>query len=263
MKTIERRFDSIYEFIKFITNIPINKVFKNVILYSKENNEYFTGTKSFNEALDLLKNGWDEMAKKVEKLAQLKLKDIGVKNQIKTYYDVVGFQPSVPRYLQGIPTNMVNKKNVKQKVKVLTLLKNIEYPGNTSIEDIINNSIKAFQIIRALEAKGIRINLEVFSYVKVRDYSEEVIVRVKIKDANERLNISKMVFPLIHPSMLRRIMFRELEVEPEINSYGWRDGYGIPITKPEEVQKKLKSNEYCLPSFINDVDEVIKMLENN
>ena len=84
-------------------------------------------------------------------------------------------------------------------------------------------------------------------------------IKVRIKSANERLNINKLSFPLVHPSMLRRLFFRFVEVHPGVPRSFVR-GYGMPL-QPEDY-RSIYSDEILLTQFINkDVDK-IKSLED-
>ena len=89
-----------YEYINKETYMELSK---NINRYS------FTGVYDYNEAINLLKYGDDSLFKEI---ATKLPKDIqtNTKKYYKNTYDVFGFQASVPRYLQGIPTNMINRK---------------------------------------------------------------------------------------------------------------------------------------------------------
>jgi hypothetical protein len=249
-------FKSIHEFEEFINKTPLNSIFRWKPLASTQNGGGWAGTKDFPEALDLLKNGWSDMSKKLEQKLKIAAKEIGPKKVNKMSYDVAGFQASVPRYLQGIPTNMVNKKTIVQKQKVITLVKNVGYNAMVSAEEIIESSIKAFQIVKAIEEKGVRVNLDICWSSETS--SERVFYRVRLKSAAERLNISKMAFPMVNPGMLRRLFFRMLEVDPQLTSKSFTGGYGKSLTHTDDIQPMLKASEYCLPSFIHDINQIIE-----
>ena len=241
-----REFDSLNEFESYITNTPLNDTFRWQKLSSTNGSYSFTQTQSYEEATKLLKDGWSSMAQDLTN----KLKVI--KNQVvnehvqKILYDVVGFQASVPRYLQGIPTSMVNKKLVPVKQKVITLDKDISYNASIKTEQIIEASVQTLQLIKKIEAQGIRVNLNLIWGVAAGDTKE--VAKVRLKSANERLNISKLSFPLVHPSMLRRLCFRYLEVAPTVTkSYTW--GYGAPLDGSQ--LKTYCKDEYVLPRLFD------------
>lgn len=233
---------------------------------SVQNDYSFTKTNTFEEAVELYKNGWEEIAQKLVEKIDIPQINSSVKTRMN--YNVVGFQASVPRYLQGIPTSMIDKKNVIQKQKVITVVKHIGYLSSVSTDTIIENSIKALKIIQALEQKGYRVNLDVISpaneikykqnfYTKnTETYREAIVVRIRVKEANERLNISKVAFPLVHPSMLRRIIFRIREIETEKKA-DWL-GMGSSIYDREEVKNFLEKGELYLHNFIDDINKEVE-----
>ena len=256
---IRENFKNIHQLIEYIKNNPRNPVFANErFLASSEVDSYrtnFTKTKTFDEALHLLQYGWHEKAKELEN--RLKAKKINATNKSqKSIYDVVGHQASVPRYLQGIPTNMVNKKTIIKKQPVITIVKNIGYNSNVDSETIMEQSVKALQIIQTIENSGTRVNLDLIKYTS--GIKQNMVTRIRIKNAGERLNISKMAFPLIHPSMLRRIMFAHVETCRELRDNSYSGGYGRSMNTHEELKSVVKNNEYVIPGFIENVDDTIK-----
>lgn len=254
------QYDSLKEFYDYICNTPINEAFRWNNHASVSGSKYFTKTENFEEAVELFKNGWSDMA---SNLVQ-KLKVIENKEQVtmkpKNTLSVCGYQAIVPLYLNGVPNNMVNKKMVPVKQKVITINKSIDYNAGTSADDIVDESIKALQIVKKLENQGLRVNLNIV--IGSTRHSSGFFVKVRIKSASEKLNVSKLAFPLVHPSMLRRLFFRWMEVYPNITKQ-YVGNYGSAST-PDQMRNAFKG-EYLLPSFINkDVNKInsIDDLEN-
>jgi hypothetical protein len=251
---------NITEFYKFITKQTENNVFKNTILSSIEGSYEFTKTISLNEALDLFIHGDKELTQQLTNKLQ---NNINInKNTVKQNYDIIGYQISVPRYLQGIPTNMINNKIIQKQTKIITLYKSISYPGVFTANKIIENSLKALQIVQQLEIQGYRINLNIL--VGTQTDKQNVIAIVRIKSANERMAISKMAFCLAHPSMLRRLYFRYIETSPIIIDEGFRTGYGkvideIILNNILKLYNKTTKTIY-LPKTIENIEDFIKNL---
>lgn len=239
-------FKSIEEFYNYLCNTPFNNAFKNSIKGSADNDFEFRGTHSFEEAVELLHNGWADMSKQLEKSLLAQKISVGDGFKTKSSYDVVGFQACVPRYLQGIPTSMINQKRVINKQRTITINKSINYSGTIQTSQIIEESIKVLKVIKKIEAQGIKVNLNV-----ILGTSENINVycKVRIKNANERLNVSKLAFCLVHPSMLRRIFFRFIEVYPHITKQ-FVVGYGRPVGNARMLEKC--EGEYLFPAFIFD-----------
>lgn len=258
-------FDSIYDFVEYITKTKFNRFFEDEYKQqSKTGSKKFTGTESYDEAMDLLKNGWDDMAKTLQQRLVVKEKQVVYGAKQKPTYDIAGYQACVPRYLQGIPTNMVNKKSVPIKQKVITINKSISYNWTIKTEQIIEESVKAMQIVKKLEAQGLKVNLNVFFGAYTSDRRTLIIAKVKVKNANERLNVSKLAFPLVNPSMLRRLFFKFVEVYNK-TPRDFVGNYGYPI-KDYEVKNEMKEfdsnfTEYVFPAFVNKKVESIEDMD--
>ena len=253
-------YSNLSDFYKYIYDTPFNEAFRWAKHGSVEYSHRFTQTKNFEEATELFKNGWSDMSQKLTQKLKVKENETAIMTKRRNIYDVVGYQCSVPRYLQGVPTSMVRTVNTPIKQKVITLVKAIAYSSYVTIDEIVEESTKALQIVKKLEAQGYKINLDICMGAKEE---KKFMVRVRIKSASERLNVSKLAFPLVHPSMLRRLMFRWIEVHPTVTK-DFVDGYGSPAVA-YDYRSVLKPNEYLLPNFVRkDVSKIsnIDDLEN-
>ena len=252
-------FQNINEFVKYLRTQPINGAFRKFSTLPSEqvgtSMTKFSNTETYKEAEDLLLNGWNEYTEEVKN--QIKNPTVNMQEIKKiSMYDVLGFQCSVPRYIQGIPTSMINRKNVVVKQKIVDVTKLISYGYKTSTQTIIKESIKAIRIIQCLESQGFRVNLNI-AFGSVAKSGRGFICKVKIKSCNERLNISKLMFPLIHPAMLRRIYLKWVEVFPEtLCSMTKNYGYTMPTYKFSQVLK----NSHLLPPMISG-EGMVKNLE--
>lgn len=248
-------YDSLKEFYDYLCVTPFNEAFRWAGHSSVTGSKHWTKTESFDEAVQLFKNGWSDMASNlVQKLKVIESKTeptMKPRNKL----DVCGYQAVVPLYLQGVPNNMINKKMVPIKQKVITLNKSIDYHGGVSADRIVDESIKALQIVKKLEAQGYRCNLNIVLGSSAGWKSTKgFFVKVRIKSASEKLNVSKLAFPLVHPSMLRRLFFRFIEVYPTVTK-DFVSGYGKPATS-DELRGVFKG-EYLLPQFIiKDVNTI-------
>lgn len=233
-KIYMEEYNSISEFVQTINSRKQNPNMTSK--YSETATYRFSGTNDYNEAENLLLHGWTEESEKLNEMLKLKsLKEKSVKNT----YDVTGFQCSVPRYLQGIPTSMINHKVVTKKQKIITITKNISYSTSVSKENIEKESIKVLQLVNNLEKQGYRVILNVIMICE--RYNIVLCNKVRIKNASERLNLSKVSFPMVHSSYLRRILFRWME-RFEYATRPFNDTYGTPV-KCEEFNNIIKNNK--------------------
>ena len=261
-KTEVVEYDNLNEFYEYLVKTPFNKAFCWAKHYSVDNTLSFTKTNNFNEAVDLFKHGWSDMSKTLMQRLKVIEDKTETLTKPKNVLGVSGYQAIVPLYLQGVPNNMVTKKMIPVKKKVITLNKSIDYNCGTDADKIIEESVKAMQIVKKLESQGYRCNLNIVLGTFDNDSLKKFVVKVRIKSANEKLNASKLAFPLAHPSMLRRLFFRFIEVYPSITK-DFVENYGTPA-KSSELRSILK-DEYLLPNFIKkDVNKIktIDDLEN-
>ena len=258
-KTEVIEFDSLQEFYNYICDTPFNEAFRWTKHSSVDGSKLWTKTESFEEAVSLFKNGWSDMASKlVQKLKVIESKTEPAMKPRNTL-SVCGYQAVVPLYLQGVPNNMINKKMVPVKQKVITLNKSLDYNSGTSSDKIVEESIKAMQIVKKLEAQGFRCNLNICLGTSAGYPEKQFIIKVRIKSANEKLNVSKLAFPLVHPSMLRRLFLRFIEVYPNVTK-SFVSGYGRPASS-SELRNTFKG-EYLLPNFIKKDINTIKGIDD-
>lgn len=251
-------FESLNEFYDYVCKTPLNETFRwrSNLSSSKKEHGWKTGwymSKSFDEASELFKNGWNAGAEELTKRLNAVKSKAEVDKAFKNVLDVCGYQAIVPLYLQGVPNSMVNKRLVPVKQKVITINKMLSASSCVKAETMKQESIKCFQIIKKIEQSGIRVNLNLLIS------TGHVCAKIRLKSAGERLNVSKLAFPLVHPSMFRRLYFRFIETYPTIpQSYAY--GYG---TVPDESKFKAVcgENEIMLPTLLGgNKEEEIKKL---
>lgn len=257
-------FSSINELYQYITTTPDNKVFYNRVGKASDLSTTkwcsLCTTDSFEEAVHLMKTGWYVGTSLIAQNIDLTKDKLQKRVVSKNVYDVQGYQPVVPLYLNCIPTNMVDRKQNVIKQKVLNIDKYICYSYRVKSDTIIENCSKAVSIIDKLEHIGYRCNINVvatFQAPKTRHY---YIIKVMVKSASERLNLHKMSFPLANPSMLRRLITKFLEVYPNMER-SMVKAYGYPCDYKYDTDKST----IILPSFISkslDKINTIKDLYN-
>lgn len=255
-QTWKVEFDSMNEFYKYICDTPFNEAFRWERHSSVDGSYSFTKTHNYEEAVDLFHNGWDDMAKKLtDKLKVIDQKTAMI-SKPRTVKSVAGYQAIVPRYLQGNPKSMVAKQMQPVKQKVVNITKSIAYSAGASTDEIIEESIKTLQIVKRLEAAGYRVNLNIGWGVSK---DRAIFLKVRIKSANERLNVSKTAFALCHPSMLRRLCFRFEEVYPNYTK-NFVYGYGMPCEAKR--MRKVFDKDIVLPAFIEFSPDKVQTLDD-
>lgn len=238
-------FSNISEFYNFLLKTPRRRGAGNSS--EKKGDSFWKGTETLEQAYDLLLGGDEKLYRKFQEQKDLSVdKMLGnVINKNKTRNDVVGFQPNVPNYLLGLPNDMINQVPKKISQKILNIVLCMSVSAGVSADILQSIGMKYMQVIDLLEKSGYRVNLYIAHAGEER--GEKDICLVRIKTDREPFNIKKCVFPIAHPSMFRRIMFRWIECcDVDIELTGGWGGYGRPIQNKEYIQevveKNLKSN---------------------
>ena len=141
--------------------------------------------------------------------------------------------------------------------KIFTRYSNKYYKSESSQKETIEEeSVKVLQLVNSLEKQGYRVILNVTLISESK--KEDIILcnKVRIKNASERLNLSKVSFPMVHSSYLRRIMFRWIETF-EYTTKQFDNNYGAPV-KCEDFNNIIKNNkndnEYFAEALYSDKD---------
>lgn len=209
---VNERYNNIADFQKSLERKRIGKMYD-------ESNEYtfsedFCGTKTQKEANKLLINGDTFTAKIIEGCDKNKRFN-RTANTIKQ--DFCGFIPNVGAVVSGSPLNMYNVKRTTYKsTKVLNLVYFVGADFRTPAKTLAAAGSKLLNVVNTLEAQGYRVNLFISYHCSPRikrtwDKSKILVLSIKIKDSGKHLNVTKIAYPVAHPSFLRRHCFKWLD----------------------------------------------------
>ncbi len=235
-----KKFNNLDHFLEEVIDCNgINPIFSSKS--STNGDKSFTGTDSYEEAWNLCRFTMNQgFSQFYQKFQSLKYK-MSFEEKKEDVYSVVGYVPNVPRYLLGIPTNMRSYRNL-QANETISIYMNMAYSCYQTHSQIENRGVLVLNLISFLENKGYHINL--FTYDFSECENEKILMIVPIKTKDEKLNIKKAYFPLVHPSFLRRLLFRAEEKMPVKNRM-WNHGYGCPV----EYRKAIDFFEYDSQDF--------------
>lgn len=258
METTIKKFNTLHEYNQYLEVGETLECFKHRTesqrfylgddRHSKKRKKW-VGTESWNEATDLMLHGDKALAKKVEKagVATARVKVNAVRPRAKVVRSVGGFMPNIPAYLANNKKQMfrIQKQPVKQ--KVMTIVYNASVYCGTNADEVIETSSKLVQTIMKIESSGTRVNLYMANLTAsnlIRDWKNDtprkvVGALVKIKDSGQYMDVLKMCYPLIHPSMHRRQHFRLLELDSD-NDY--TSCYGYPVQYGKAVDEVVKES---------------------
>lgn len=193
----------------------------------------WSDTDSFEEAYNRMVRGY-EYEEVTEAVGEFR--SVATGQRSRSYQDVVGHQVIVPLYLQGIPTNMVNKRPVVDN-KIVTIVYETSAPHGVSSDRIMETTKELFAKIVNLEAEGYRCNVWVIETNGNEDGKWGFAL--KLKTDRETLNFKKMMFPLVSSSFLRRIGFR---IKERLYKDWIGGGYGRAVLDEELVSRFMAKN---------------------
>lgn len=226
MNFIYEEFDNINYLLSTLENRKNNFIMRNE--HASEISDYdFTKTNSYEEATTMLRTGYKEVLPQVQSLIKknnlINYSNFNLRRKQQNMY--VGFIPNVPNVLQNKPDSMINIISSYQKKKIKNIIYAIGANTGTSANTFIKAGVALVSAINILELSGISTRLLV-AFMASKKYDELVSPTLKIKNYGERFNIEKICFPLVHPSMCRRIGFKWLETCLHLTEEGFSCGYG-------------------------------------
>lgn len=223
------------------------------------------GVKSYEEALDLLRNGYqptvDAMNGVFKASKNGEAKRIAFQNQIQ------GFAPVVPLALKGVPNCMVNMTMKPIKAKVIDVCYDMTASCGKSSKQIIEAGQILLGTIIELEKQGYRVNIYAMqSYSD--DYSCDML-SVKVKSSGQPLDLKRISFPLTHTAFFRVIgldWYSKVPGGKYRGGYGCALGYNLNEAELQEVAKQLHGKSavyFSAANIIGKSKEHIKEVLTN
>ena len=187
------------------------------------------GTKNYEEADNLLKNGDGNLTRKILSSYNRVTKVSSKSMRDRIVCDVVGFTPHVPNYIAGVPMNMVNKKRVAVPTPTMTIVWSRAADWTIDSDKLAEVSALVLAAVNEIQRGKVRVNLYCGTLIKSRYRKEKIKAAgwiFKLKDANKPLDVRRCAYPMAHTSMLRRHFFHKMECDPNVhNENQWNYGY--------------------------------------
>lgn len=185
----------------------------------KSDYDSWEGVGSYQEALDLLRTGYQPT---VEKMAGIfKANKSGEAKRFSFMNNIQGFAPVVPLALKGVPNCMMDMRMKPIKAKVIDVYYDITASCGTDSDDIIRVGQTLLGSIIELEKQGYRFNL-----YAVQSYTDKTscdMLKVKVKSSGQPLDLKRISFPLTHTAFFRVIGF---DWYSKVPGGKYRGGYG-------------------------------------
>ena len=219
-------FASLSEFLDYLQTAEVSPTFVGKEA-SKRDNFDLLKSHDLDEAIHMCRYGFQQDTDAFYALESQIMRELDMTfDNPRAFNDYVGYAPDVPAYLLGRPLSMINKPNPPR--KRLKVYMNTSYSSSVKLEQIMHRGACVMCAIKILEMLRYSVELRLFemSYTDNRDGSMDVhFSEFGAKNPGEQLNVQKLFFPLCHPSWIRRLNFRLIELTPDI-SYHWTGDYG-------------------------------------
>lgn len=232
---------------------------------STADNWVWRGCKSWEDALDMMHNGYQPTVEKLRGL--LKINAMGNGKRITFQNNIVGYAPVVPLALKGVPNNMIDTRMKPIKCKVLDVYYDMTVTSIINSDQIIDNGQKLLGAILELEAQGYAFNL--YAIQPYSDGNSTDMMAVKVKSSSQPIDLKRISFPLTHTAFFRAIGFDWYSKFP---GGKYRDSYGTALCNMEstkEMNKIIKelfgqNAVYlaCGKIIKDDVQHIKEVLEN-
>jgi hypothetical protein len=189
---------------------------------SARRGDSWAGTEDMAGALNLARNGWAEGVEIAGPLcAEITDKVTTLVEIEHVNYDVEGIGLDVATYLNGEPEcwqKFEKETGEGQGIKHIRIVMDVTVSGGIDKNVITARGAAVAALIQGLEFAGCRVQLEVLPLCNGKAWESRVLV----KSADQDLDMSRVIFALAHPAMLRRIGFALQEGCPERdNNYGY------------------------------------------
>jgi len=223
------------------------------------------GVDSYEQALQFLEEGYQPTVEKMKTGLKSRLQGQG--KRISFHNDIVGYSPIVPLAILGVPNSMINSKMKPIKAKVIDVYYNMTAGWMIDSNDIIDAGCKILGAIMSLEQQGYRFNL--YACQNYYEYGKCYMLKVKVKDAMQPIDLKRISFPLTHTGFFRVIGFDWYSKCPEakyISGYGRSIDYDFDRVRMTKASKELFGDNAvwfgCAKVIENDECYVKEVLED-
>jgi len=145
---------------------------------------------------------------------------------------VGGAYPDVPLYVAGEVCHMVDNGEQLGEKPIIKLIVNVSASAGIKSDRLINRGAAITALVDQIESAGN--SCEIYAVEPTRTSEGDFVTApmVKVKTAGEVVSIDDIAFALGHPSMLRRVFFALMEIDPATDGHSLHSGYGVPIDLP-------------------------------
>lgn len=208
----------------------------------------WTGTKSFAAAVALQREGWHQSRPKVDALLEPlreKLADrLGIVSE--RSHDIIGYEPDIDRFLAGELECMFEDVFVEapKMGKVHTLLISGVVNAYVTADELMKRGVAIVALVEAFQMVGTDLEIWLEDSYGSPDGKRTFTTLVRLHQAGQNLDIDQIMFPLAHPSWLRRFSFAACEANEQSvrKQFGFYYGHGYGRAKDFLVNDIVNPN---------------------
>lgn len=197
------------------------------------------GTSTYGDSLLLARKGWPEGERAMEKFLPEMMSWFSEHTQRDRWLlDVEGEEIDVPRMLNGEPECWRHRQTTSGKRrgrKYIHIVVNCAVSCAVAGTEVAQRGACIAGFIATVERVGYQVQLTVIEGIRSGPaFGRYLALIVPVKDYNDRFDLPSLVYPLSHPSMLRRQMFAAKEMLPPAirTEFGCLGGdYGFPARR--------------------------------
>lgn len=196
----------------------------------------WSGTSTFQEAVDLAVNGWADGCKRL--MTAMAAAQSSPAMTPALMMDVAGAYPIAALAAAGDPCSMVDLQPVEDRVRPIVRLV-IQRGGSSAYEpeEFMNYGAAVLSYIEGLEAANFRVEIEVAFAANIPPVDH--YLSVIVKRAEEPMELDRLAYVLTHPAFFRRIAFAVKESTPGVAEHLKAQAYGFSRSpREDEVDPK-------------------------
>ncbi len=175
---------------------------------TERGNNSWTGTKTADECLDMLQNGWKHGVEDAEGLDGL---SSDASERLNFVRNVGGVFPIVPAYLAGAPDSMLDVRPMPtDSVRGLTLVIDSAFHAGVTGKTVLTYARSVMRLIAWLQAE--RVECSVYIVCPIQMGKRRIIYTTPVRETGDILQPERLA-AVCHPSWLRRAWFAMVERE--------------------------------------------------
>lgn len=254
MNKIIARFETFEDFLTQALVVPKKQDSSSSRRQDVERNPW-SGTSTFEQAVELARRGWAEgAAKALQFRASIAdaVREIITSRSTTYSFDVAGQFIDIGRYLGGEPECFGTLDDAGQTAAqpVVKLFVNLAASGSVSVESLFARGAVILAAIDVLEATGKRVEVVAAKGSRGHNIHETYVT---IKRPDQPVDADRLAFVLAHAGCLRRLFFSVMEQAGHLPNSTWP--HEIAVDEPGAIVTKhaLRGKDFTKRELLDEV----------